>query len=81
MHRRLLPGEKWHWYWNDVALPIGAALGVAKLAALCFPTNLSKLGTFVVLVTVGVTSFMAALMTLPLVRQRLGFTSGSSTIA
>jgi O-antigen/teichoic acid export membrane protein len=35
MHRVLLPGEKWRWYINDIALPLGAALfGVAAVYAL-----------------------------------------------
>ncbi len=29
MHRRLLPGEKWRWYRQDVALPLLASLAVA----------------------------------------------------
>jgi O-antigen/teichoic acid export membrane protein len=28
MHRRLLPGELWRWYWADCGLPLGASLAV-----------------------------------------------------
>jgi hypothetical protein len=31
MHRRLLPKEKWRWYWQDVGLPLGACIFVAGL--------------------------------------------------
>ncbi len=31
MHRRLLPREKWRWYLQDVALPLGSAAAVAWL--------------------------------------------------
>ena len=41
MHRRLLPTEKWHWYINDVALPLFAACSVAGLLRLtiALPSN------------------------------------------
>lgn len=32
MHRRLIPDEKWRWYFADVILPISAAMGVMLLA-------------------------------------------------
>jgi O-antigen/teichoic acid export membrane protein len=32
MHRRLIPKEKWRWYFSDVLLPIGGAVGVMLLA-------------------------------------------------
>jgi O-antigen/teichoic acid export membrane protein len=38
MHRRLLPGEQWRWYLEDVALPLVAALvtaGVGRWLVLC----------------------------------------------
>ncbi|MFH1635961.1 MAG: oligosaccharide flippase family protein, partial [Chloroflexota bacterium] len=31
MHRRLLPTEKWRWYWQDVAMPLIAATATAVL--------------------------------------------------
>jgi O-antigen/teichoic acid export membrane protein len=37
MHRYALPREKWRWYFSDVALPVGAALGVAYLVRLVAP--------------------------------------------
>jgi len=32
MHRRLIPDEKWRWYFGDVLLPIGGGIGVMLLA-------------------------------------------------
>ena len=32
MHRRLIPDEKWRWYFADVLLPIGGTVGVMLLA-------------------------------------------------
>ena len=34
MHRRLLPEEKWHWYLQDVLIPLGTALLIAGLGRL-----------------------------------------------
>jgi O-antigen/teichoic acid export membrane protein len=31
MHRRLLPGEQWRWYWSDVAAPLVPAAAIALL--------------------------------------------------
>lgn len=38
MHRRLIPGEKWRWYFADVLLPAGGALTVILLAQTFQPT-------------------------------------------
>jgi len=32
MHQRLIPGEKWRWYFHDVFIPTSGALGVVLLA-------------------------------------------------
>jgi O-antigen/teichoic acid export membrane protein len=37
MHRRLLPGEMGSWYLRDLALPVGAALGVGLAARQLLP--------------------------------------------
>lgn len=75
MHRRLLKEEKWRWYLHDLALPVGAALGLSAFAAVIFPQTASTLGTFFFLAATGLASFAAALLTLPSVRHRLGFVS------
>lgn len=43
MHRRLLPTEKWRWYFEDVGLPFGVALLVAGAFRLIFPLPANNL--------------------------------------
>ena len=65
MHRRLLPKEKWGWYWRDNALPTVAAACVAY-AGVWIPTvGFSKLEQLVWLIVVGFASFVAALLSTP----------------
>jgi O-antigen/teichoic acid export membrane protein len=37
MHKNLTPREKWRWYTQDVALPVGAAFGAAYVVRLLAP--------------------------------------------
>ncbi len=76
MHRRILPGQQWRWYVQDVGLPVLAAAGAAALMRVLvtsssMPMLIAQLvlaGAFVQLVTCAV---------LPDVRQRiLGFMRG-----
>ena len=39
MHRKLLPNEKWRWYFADLLLPIGGAIGVMLLARQLQPAS------------------------------------------
>lgn len=39
MHRRLIPDEKWRWYFADGLLPIGGAVGVTLLAQKLKPAS------------------------------------------
>ncbi|MHB1620726.1 MAG: oligosaccharide flippase family protein [Sulfuricella sp.] len=39
MHRRLIPKEKWRWYFADLLLPIGGAIGVMLLAQQLQPAS------------------------------------------
>lgn len=39
MHRRLIPGEKWRWYFYDILLPTSGATGVVSLAMLFQPES------------------------------------------
>jgi len=69
MHRRLLRGELWRWYWADFALPLVAVLGVSALVRLLAP----ELGTLFKQVTViaiaGLLSLLAAGLTSAYVRK------------
>lgn len=39
MHRRLIPYEKWRWYFEDVSLPMSGAIGVTLLAQQLQPVS------------------------------------------
>jgi len=70
-HRRLLPTEKWRWYWQDVFLPLVAATTAAGLCRWAIPENLGRFGEFGVLFISTVCVLMAATLAAPLVRHQL----------
>ncbi|MDJ0709286.1 MAG: oligosaccharide flippase family protein [Woeseiaceae bacterium] len=71
MHRRLLPGEKWPWYRQDIAIPLASAIAAALLCRWLIPDDLGRIGELgVLLVSSGCTVILAA-MTAPLVRRQL----------
>lgn len=62
LHRRLLPSEKWRWYWQDVLVPGATSLCVALLlATLLAPVSLSRWGTALQLAGIWVITAFAAL--------------------
>ncbi len=78
MHTRLLPGEQWRWYGQDVAMPLAAALAVILPARLAFPAQLGApaavglLGLILLLgvAAAGVVTPLGAGMAAALWRQR-----------
>ena len=50
MHRRLLPDQKWKWYWEDLIKPLLAALLVAVLSRYLFVESESSVVVFIQLV-------------------------------
>jgi O-antigen/teichoic acid export membrane protein len=64
MHRRLLPDEKWRWYWQDVFLPFFAAIVPAGFGKLLFISQASGYGMIPYLLIVSaLTLFITALFT------------------
>lgn len=61
MHRRLLPKEKWEWYWRDNAIPVMASACVAYAGTWLSSVGHSKLEQFGWLIAIGLMSFVAAL--------------------
>lgn len=57
MHRRLLKGEQWRWCFEDIGLPLAAALGAASICWGVAPRDGSRLLLFIVLT--GITLFVA----------------------
>jgi O-antigen/teichoic acid export membrane protein len=59
MHSRLLKGEQWRWYLNDVGVPLLAALSAALLWLLVTPDEMSRLAMFIYLTAVSATTLLA----------------------
>lgn len=60
MHKRLLPGEQWRWYWTDTAQPALAAASVVVCSALLHPASLPRLPEALWLGMTGMLAFAAA---------------------
>jgi len=60
MHSRLLKGEQWRWYLNDVGKPLLAALFIALSWRIFAPDGLSRYTMFVYLAGVSVTTLFAS---------------------
>ena len=71
MHRRLLRGEEWRWYCQDVGLPLIAATGVALACSRIFPEHLSRIGEFSALLMSSGCVLLAAALAAPAVRNQL----------
>lgn len=71
MHRRLLPGDMWHWYFSDLALPLMPAGAVAALCSWLIPDNLGRAGELVALASASGLVLLAATLAAPLVRRQV----------
>jgi O-antigen/teichoic acid export membrane protein len=73
MHRRILPGEQWRWYREDVVPPLAVAFGIVALSRWLFPAHLSPAGQFGALAALSLVALTAAAMAAPAVRGRIAF--------
>lgn len=71
MHSRLLRGEQWRWYCNDVGVPLLAALSVALLWWLFTPGEMSKLTMLIYLACISTTTLLASVTATPVTRRWL----------
>ncbi len=71
MHRRLLPGQQWHWYGRDVALPALGTLLVGLVGRVLIPHSLPSHLMIPVLLLLLVFASLAAALAAPAVRQAL----------
>lgn len=71
MHTRLLPGEKWRWYFEDVGLPLVAALAVVGAGRWLLPDALGMVALFAWLAGVSALALAAAVLAAPEIRHRL----------
>lgn len=71
MHRRLLPGEQWRWYGDDVCRPLAGALFAIIPAALLRPDGLhDRVGSLVFLLVVGSGALTGSILMTVSLRQR-----------
>jgi O-antigen/teichoic acid export membrane protein len=72
MHSRLLKGEQWRWYLNDVGAPLLAAFSAALLWRLLMSDEMSKLAMFIHLTAISATTLLAAALATSVTRQWFG---------
>jgi O-antigen/teichoic acid export membrane protein len=71
MHRRLLPTEKWRWYFVDLVIPLAAGFGVAEICRLVSPSASGELVNFGVLVTTTACVLFVMLLAAPMLRHQI----------
>ncbi len=58
MHRRILKGEQWRWYFEDLSLPFVVALLIAGTGKLLLPANSTRLKTIISLLLISAVTFL-----------------------
>lgn len=71
MHQRLIPGEKWRWYWFDTTLPFLSALTCSILLNSLFPIPDGRLNSMIYLAISTLIMFFVTLLASPWLRKRL----------
>jgi len=71
MYRKILTGEKWRWYAQDILLPILGATTAALLVRWFTPSASTAMGQISTLVVAGSLTLAAALAATPKLRQQL----------
>jgi len=72
MHRRLIPSEKWRWYFADVLAPIGACLGVMLSARVAQPDEYENRALWLgFLIVAGGMGLVFSSLSAGLLRERL----------
>jgi O-antigen/teichoic acid export membrane protein len=71
MHRRLLPGEKWRWYWEDVGKPMLAASLIVALGRGIIDASMSPLRLGISLVAVAASAVSVCVLSVPHIRAGL----------
>ena len=71
MHRRLLTTEKWHWYRQDIMIPLIAAIAATLLCRWVMPADLGRLGELCVLIACSGCVLLVSAVAAPLVRTQL----------
>ena len=74
MHRRLLPNEKWNWYFNDVLKLLAPALGICIIGRIIYPDNTSAIVSALVIAFVSGLALIATFMSANLLRNQWSLT-------
>ncbi|MFZ2162803.1 MAG: oligosaccharide flippase family protein [Sideroxyarcus sp.] len=72
MHRKILPQEKWRWYWQDVAMPALGSGSILALALIVEPKALTgRFEWFIFLLVTGLMAVAAASLFSSEMRRRI----------
>jgi O-antigen/teichoic acid export membrane protein len=69
MHSRLLKGEQWRWYLNDVGLPLVGALFMASLWRICAPDEMDGFMMLTYLAGVSITTLSVSSLLTPVTKR------------
>lgn len=71
MHRRLLPGEAWRWYFTDVGAPALSSFAVMGLARLALPPGLANLGVLLAICIAALVALACSTLASPFGRNMI----------
>ncbi|MFH1619524.1 MAG: oligosaccharide flippase family protein [bacterium] len=71
MHRRLLPGEKWRWYAEDLCMPLFAALLTAGLGRFLLSGPMSQPAVLASLIVISIATLSMSALAAPYTRERV----------
>jgi len=71
MHRRILKGEQWRWYFEDLAIPFMTAVLVAGTGKLILNTNGTRFETIIGLLIISAVTFLFAILSTKATRNYL----------
>jgi O-antigen/teichoic acid export membrane protein len=71
MHRRLLKGEQWRWYFEDVGVPLVVSLGAALLCYVIAPRNGPRFQMFITLAGITIFVMSCTFLVTPITRSSL----------
>lgn len=71
MHGRILKGEQWRWYFEDIGLPLVASMVIIGIGKWMFPTDASQLFLILYLAAVLISAYIVAAISTPQSRMLL----------
>lgn len=69
MHRRLLPGEKWRWYVEDLCMPLIAALLTAGLGRFLISGSMAQPAILASLIVISIVTLIMSALATPYTRK------------